>query len=146
MTDFLNQDSTSQPYQCGRLLAVLAALQREALGDVGTGVVQRYYVALSQSPSLVLGRLIGNAKNHLGKLDPGLGYRFEERIAEIAARLNADTLPSTLMPHDQSLFALGYYHQLAYQRAEAARRSAEKKARAAGSNAETSAGDSRTPR
>jgi CRISPR-associated protein Csd1 len=68
MTAYLNPDHPAAAYHCGRLLAVLANLQRAALGDVGAGVVQRFYAATSQTPGLILGRLVSNARNHLGKL------------------------------------------------------------------------------
>ena len=116
MSAYLNKEHPEPAYQCGRLLAVLAGLQRAALGDVGAGVVQRYYVAASQTPGLTLGRLFNNAKNHLNKLDDGLAYRYENRIAEIMSRIQ-DRIPSTLNLDQQSLFALGYYQQIAANRA-----------------------------
>ena len=112
MKPYLNPDHPNPSYQCGRLLAVLARLQHAALGDVGAGVVQRFYPAVSQTPGLTLGRLIANARNHLGKLDGGLAWWFEERIGEIMGRLR-DEIPRTLNLEEQGLFALGYYQQLA---------------------------------
>jgi CRISPR-associated protein Csd1 len=109
----VNPEHPDTAYHCGRLLAVLAALQRKALGDVGAGVVQRYYTAASQTPALLVGRLVANAKNHLNKIEPpGLAYWFETRIAEIMVRIG-DQAPRTLDLERQSLFALGYYQQLA---------------------------------
>lgn len=116
MKPYLNPDHPYPAYQCGRLLAVLARLQQAALGDVGAGVVQRFYPAASQTPGLTLGRLVTNARNHLGKLDAGLAWWFEERIAEIMGRLR-DEIPRTLNLEEQGLFALGYYQQLADLRA-----------------------------
>ena len=116
MKPYLNPDHPNPAYQCGRLLAVLARLQQAALGDVGAGVVQRFYPAASQTPGLTLGRLVANARNHLGKLDGGLAWWFEERIAEIMGRLG-DEIPRTLNLEEQGLFALGYYQQLADLRA-----------------------------
>jgi CRISPR-associated protein Csd1 len=116
MTAYLNPDHPSAAYHCGRLLAVLANLQREALGNVGAGVVQRYYAAVSQTPGLILGRLISNARNHLGKLDEGRANWYEERIAEVMSRLK-DNPPRILDLEGQGLFALGYYQQLAALRA-----------------------------
>jgi CRISPR-associated protein Csd1 len=116
MTAYLNPDHPSAAYHCGRLLAVLANLQRAALGDVGAGVVQRYYAAFSQTPGLILGRLISNARNHLGKLDEGRANWYEERIAEVMSRLK-DNAPRILDLEGQGLFALGYYQQLAALRA-----------------------------
>ena len=104
------------PYQCGRLLAILANLQRAALGDVGAGVVERFYPAASSTPALVLGRLILNAQNHLQALrgdKPGLSKWFDQRLADILRRVPVNSLPKILSLEDQSLFALGYYHQKA---------------------------------
>jgi CRISPR-associated protein Csd1 len=116
MTAYLNPDHPAPAYHCGRLLAVLASLQRAALGDVGAGVVQRYYAAASQTPGLILGRLISNARNHLGKLDGGLSYWYENQIADVMSRLR-DSAPRILDLEGQGLFALGYYQQLAALRA-----------------------------
>jgi CRISPR-associated protein Csd1 len=113
----LNESHPSPAYQCGRLMAVLAALQRAALGDVGAGLVQRYYAAASATPALVLGRLTRTSQFHLGKLQPGLAYWYESRIADIWARLG-DGVPNTLTLEQQSLFSLGYYQQMAAMRAE----------------------------
>lgn len=116
MTPYLNPDHPEPAYHCGRLLALLANLQRAALGDVGAGVVQRYYAAASQTPGLILGRLISNARNHLGKLETGLAWWYEQRIAELMGRLQ-DRAPRLLDLEGQGLFALGYYQQLAALRA-----------------------------
>ena len=112
MSVYLNKEHPDPAYQCGRLLAMLASLQRAALGDVGAGVVQRYYVAASQTPGLTIGRLVANAKNHLNKLEVGLTYWHEEQIAEIMSHIR-DRIPRTLDLEGQSLFALGYYQQIA---------------------------------
>lgn len=109
----LNPDHPSAAYQCGRLMAVLAAVQRAALGDVGAGVVQRFYAAASSTPALVLGRLTRTSHFHLDKLESrGLAHWYEDKLAEIWSRLG-DSVPRTLNLEEQSLFALGYYQQLA---------------------------------
>jgi len=111
MTAYLNSDHPEAAYHCGRLLAVFSSLQRAALGDVGAGVVQRYYAAASQTPGLILGRLTSNARNHLGKLDGGLAHWYESQIADVMGRLG-DGPPRLLDLEGQGLFALGYYQQL----------------------------------
>jgi CRISPR-associated protein Csd1 len=116
MTAYLNPDHPAHAYHCGRLLAVFAALQRAALGDVGAGVVQRYYAAASQTPGLILGRLVANSRNHLNKLDAKLAWWFENKLAEVMGRLG-DGAPRILDLEGQGLFALGYYQQLADLRA-----------------------------
>lgn len=112
MRETVNPNHPEAAYHCGRLLAVLARLQHSALGDVGAGVVQRYYTAASQTPALLIGRLIANAKNHLNKLEGGLSFWYEDRIAEVMTAIG-DRAPATLTLEKQSLFALGYYQQLA---------------------------------
>jgi CRISPR-associated protein Csd1 len=115
MKAYLNEDHTDPAYQCGRLMAVLARLQRAALGDVGAGVVQRFFGAASATPALVLGRLTRNSQFHLNKLEPGLAYWHETRIADIWSRIK-DSVPGVLGFEQQSLFALGYYQQIAADR------------------------------
>ncbi len=111
MRPTLSEQHPSPAYHCGRMMAVLAQLQQAALGDVGAGVVQRYYAAASATPALVLGRLIRGGQFHLNKLEPGLARWFEEKLGNIAVRLG-DSVPQTLTLEEQSLFALGYYQQL----------------------------------
>jgi CRISPR-associated protein Csd1 len=112
MECYLNEDHPHPAYHCGRLMAVFADLQYAALGPVGAGVVQRYYAAASTTPALVLGRLARTSQFHLNKLEGGLAYWYEERIAKIWCRIK-DHLPPTLTLEEQSLFALGYYQQKA---------------------------------
>ncbi len=113
MKAYLNPDHPEPAYHCGRLLAVLAELQYAALGDVGAGVIQRYYAAASQMPGLILGRLVRNAQFHLNKPDkPWLKSKFEEPMMEISGKLK-DSFPQILNLEGQGLFALGYYQQLA---------------------------------
>jgi len=116
MKQHLNPDHPDPAYHCGRLLAILARLQHAALGDVGAGVVQRFYSATSTAPGLTLGRLVSNARNHLGKLEGGLTYWYEQQIADVMIRFG-DNIPRTLDLEGQGLFALGYYQQLASLRA-----------------------------
>lgn len=112
---FLNEAHPNPAYHCGRLLAVLAAVQRRALGDVGAGVIQRYYTAASATPALVLGRLTSTSQHHLNKLDAGLARWFESKIADIWGRIE-NSVPRILTLEEQSLFALGFYQQVADMR------------------------------
>ncbi|MGI6491112.1 MAG: type I-C CRISPR-associated protein Cas8c/Csd1 [Peptococcaceae bacterium] len=102
----------SPAYQSGRLMAVLAEIQRAALGDVGAGIVQRYFAAASSTPALVLGRLVKISQFHLDKLDRGLAIWYEKIIAEIASHMGSQ-VPNNLNLEEQTLFALGYYQQKA---------------------------------
>ncbi len=99
----------------GRLMAMLAALQHRAQGDVGAGVVQRYYASASSTPALVLGRLMRTAQFHLDKLDRGLARWHEGTNRRHLGRIRED-IPTTLDLEGQTLFALGYYQQIATDR------------------------------
>ena len=115
MQPHLNEDHPDPAYHCGRLLAVLAYIQYRALGDVGAGVVQRYYPAASSTPALVLGRLVRTAQFHLHKITEKKVYvGLDNRLADIWGRIK-DTVPATLTLEQQTVFALGYYHQKAYR-------------------------------
>lgn len=113
MKPYLNEEHPDAAYHCGRLLAVLDDIQYAALGDVGAGVVQRYYAAASATPALVLGRLIRLANTgHLPKLGYDRRQRLETRLASVWGRLEQDP-PATLSLARQTLFAMGYYQQKA---------------------------------
>lgn len=119
MKPALNPEHPSPAYHCGRLLAVLASLQRTALPGVEAGVIQRFYAAASATPALILGRIVRTAQFHLDKVrseNPGLAAWYEGKIAEILSAIG-DTIPVTLSLEEQSLFALGYYQQMAHDRA-----------------------------
>lgn len=126
LTPYLNERHPDPAYQCGRLMAVLAGLQHAALGDVGAGVVQRYYAAASSTPALVLGRLTRTSQFHLSKLDAGLAHWYEGNIANIWGRMG-DAIPRTLSLDEQSLFALGYYQQIAALRTKKSNDSKQEK-------------------
>lgn len=111
--DKLNQNSPSEAYQTGRLMAVYAMIQNAALGDVGAGVVERYYTSACSSPALVMGKLATMSQYHLSKLKgdkPGLYTNFNKILEEITVKIGS-TLPKTFSLVQQSEFALGYYFQ-----------------------------------
>lgn len=116
----LEPSHPSTAYHCGRLLAVLEAVQRAALPGVNVTVVDRYYGAASSTPATVFGALIRGAQPHLTKLQrdrPGAHVNLQRSLEDVCAQI-AD-FPPTLALKDQALFSLGYYHQRAHDRAEA---------------------------
>jgi CRISPR-associated protein Csd1 len=118
MKPYLNEDHPSVAYQCGRLMAVLADIQWRALGDVGAGVIQRYYGAASATPALVFGRLLRNSQHHIEKLRKNKKHLYVEgKLAEIAGKIQ-DDFPATFSLEQQSLFGLGYYQQKAADRVQ----------------------------
>ena len=66
------------------------------------------------------------AQPHLAKLQrdrPGAYHALQRRVEDILAGLEGG-FPRTLTLEDQALFALGYYHQRAHDRAQARARRA----------------------
>jgi CRISPR-associated protein Csd1 len=106
-------------YHCGRLLAELEALQRAAIPGVKATLVDRYYGSASSTPAAVFGTLLSHAQAHIGKLrkgSGGAGPAIQRRMEEIMS--NLDGFPNTLTLREQAVFALGYYHQRAQDRAQ----------------------------
>ncbi|MCY4112599.1 MAG: type I-C CRISPR-associated protein Cas8c/Csd1 [Chloroflexi bacterium] len=114
----LDEQSLDPAYRCGRLLAVLESAQYAALGI--TAVTDRFYGAASSAPASVFGRLLRGAQPHLTKLErdrPGAYHALQQRLEQVMAGLQH--FPKTLDMEEQGLFALGYYHQRAHDRAQA---------------------------
>ncbi len=115
MNPELNPAYPSTAYHCGRLMAVYAAIQADAMGgDLGSGVLQRYYASASTAPKLVIGKLSALSQHHLAKLDnPGRVIRYEQMLSEIACKIGSQPIPGALTLEQQTEFALGYYQQRA---------------------------------
>ncbi len=123
----LDPDHPSTAYHCGRLLAVLEATQRAAIPGINATIVDRFYGTASTAPASVFPRLVRGAQPHLGKLerDNSRAYlALQRRLEEVLARV--DRFPKTLTLEEQGLFALGYYHQRAFDRQQA-REAAERR-------------------
>lgn len=134
----LNLDNPNPGYLCGRLLAVLEGAQTAALPGIKATIVDRFYGTASSAPASVFGRLLRGVQPHLGKLQrdrPGVYRAIQRRLEDIQSGLSS--FPRTLTLEEQGLFALGYYHQRAYDRAQA--REAAERPRQSASGGQTSA-------
>lgn len=108
-----NSERKETAYQCGRMMAVYAAIQARAMGNVGAGVIQRYYTAALTSPAMVFGRLSSLSQHHLAKLENrGAVIYYENLLSEIASKIGR-SIPVTLSLAQQAEFTLGYYQQRA---------------------------------
>jgi CRISPR-associated protein Csd1 len=128
----LNTDHPSAGYQCGRALAVLESAQRLAIPGIKATIVDRFYGTASTAPGSVFPRLLGGSKPHLAKLErdrPAAYYALQNRLEEILSHLAG--FPTALTLQEQGLFALGYYHQRAFDR-EQARAASERRKNGAG--------------
>jgi CRISPR-associated protein Csd1 len=108
----LDRTNTHPGYLLGRLFAVLERLQEEAAGGGGklnSTIRDKYYGAMSSSPSTVFPTLDKLKVAHLKKLPWVKREWFEKLVGEIVADLH--DIPRQLPLPDQGRFALGYYHQ-----------------------------------
>jgi CRISPR-associated protein Csd1 len=96
-------------YLLGRLFAALEKTQRDALGEVGATIRDRFYSAASTTPGAVFPRLLRTYQHHLAKMEKGK-VRREILVREIHDDLTE--YPTHLNLTDQGLFAIGYYHQM----------------------------------
>ena len=127
-------------YQLGRLLAQLDNLQKAALGDVNTTLIDRYYSAAAATPGKVFGELLKDSQAHFRKLrvtKPGTYEALQQKLEEVLCKIPADEWPNTLTMQQQGLFSLGYYHQRAFNRKQAIDKKAENAEKAASKAAET---------
>ena len=116
----LELTNTEASYQCGRLLAVLEQIQRQAIPGISATIVDRFYGTASSAPASVFSRLLRGAQPHLAKLERdkrGAYLALQSRMEQVMSSIK--TFPKTLTLEGQGLFALGYYHQRAYDRAQA---------------------------
>jgi len=107
----LDPDRDDQPYQLGRLFAVMEAAQYAALGRVNATIADRYYAAASATPARVFGPLMRSMKVHIADARKrNRGGWIEPRVIEIVARLDPE-LKTSLTLEEQGRFAIGYYHE-----------------------------------
>jgi CRISPR-associated protein Csd1 len=120
-------------YYCGRLLAQLEQIQIQALGrDVNATLIDRFYGAASATPGKVLGKLVEDAQPHLARIRKdkrGTYEALQQQMEDILCNISPEDgkFPTTLNMVQQSIFALGYYHQRAHNRKQAKDGAAAKK-------------------
>lgn len=80
----------SAAYHCGRLLAVLEQIQRQAIPGASATIVDRFFGTASSAPASVFGRLLRGAQPHLAKLERdrrGAYVALQRRLDFLQARL-----------------------------------------------------------
>lgn len=100
-----------EPYQLGRLFAVLEKTQGDALGQVNASICDRYFGAASATPASVMPRLVRLTQHHISKLEGGRRVNREKLLQEVIGKIHR--YPAHLNLEQQGLFQIGYYHQRA---------------------------------
>lgn len=132
----LTADTDDPAYNCGCLLAILAAAQDKAHDYKleGAGVAERYFGTAGMSPASVFPLLLRLNRHHLNKISKSKRFAGDERFIQQQmqgvlvlfkpARPGASpAFPRTLDLQAQGRFALGFYQQMA---ADAAARQANR--------------------
>lgn len=123
----LDPENRDPAYVCGRQLAIIDRVQYQALGDVNASVIDKYFGSASSNPGLTFPLLLRGAQFHLNKLardKPGIRVNLQKALEETSALLI--DYPKRLNLHEQGRFALGFYHQRAWDRAQSAARRAQR--------------------
>ncbi len=109
ITIMLDTTNTTPAYLLGRLLSTLEKTQQDALGELNSGLRDKFYSSASATPASVFPRILRTSQHHLTKLEGGWKVNREKLLQEIMCPLTE--FPSHLNLKEQGLFALGYYHQ-----------------------------------
>jgi len=109
MKSTLDEGNTSVAYLCGRLFAVIESMQWKAMGNVNSGVKDRFFTAAASQPAKIFGTLLTkNVPVYQHKIK---GYLAKE-LNEIAGRISEKgSFPLRFTTIEQGEFALGYYFQ-----------------------------------
>ena len=127
LTMALDKSNSNPAYLAGRLFALLERIQEKAIPGIKANITDRYFRTASATPGIIFGRLLQLSAFHLSKIKKergGLGFYFDRQIQEVLELLprGQASFDKFFTPDQQSIFAVGYYHQKAYrdQKAESA--------------------------
>ena len=113
LTVSLNPESTSIPYQLGRLFYVLENIQYKANDgkEINSTIKDKYFSSASSTPATVFPTLVNLAQKHCRKLDAGTRIAVNRQMQEIMSHLGT-SYPARLSLPEQGAFQIGYYHQM----------------------------------
>ena len=114
MKQALDKDTPHAAYQLGRLFAAYEQAQRAANEyKLERTIKETMFSAASATPLTVFSRLDRMNKHHLAKLSPGSKKFFNDLYEEIHQKIaSPEFYPPVLDVKQQSLFCIGYYHQM----------------------------------
>jgi CRISPR-associated protein Csd1 len=113
----LDPENRDPGYLLGRLFALYEHIQTAALGrNLNSTIKDKFYGAAAATPRKVFTLLDKGSVNHLSKLakkNKAYAISLEKQIASIMEHFSpsAGPFPAFLTADQQSLFAVGYYHQ-----------------------------------
>ena len=109
MKSKLDEGNTSVAYLCGRLFAVIESMQWKAMGNVNSGVKERFFAAAASQPAFVFGTLL---TRNVTIYQRKIGGYLKKELDEIAGKISEmGSFPLRFSTIEQGEFALGYYYQ-----------------------------------
>lgn len=109
MKSTLDETNTSVAYLCGRLFAVIESMQWKAMGNVNSGVKDRFFTAAASQPANIFGTLLTkNVPIYQHKIKGYLAKELNDMAGKISEK---GSLPLRFTAIEQGEFALGYYFQ-----------------------------------
>lgn len=110
LTVSLNPESTSIPYNLGRLFSVLEKIQKVANPEINATIKDKYFNSASATPSHVFPVLLNLAQKHLRKMEKGPRGYYDKLLTSVLDMLGEE-YPVRMNLPQQGAFQLGYYHQ-----------------------------------
>ena len=136
MSEMLRTENTNPGYLCGRVIAIMDALQRKALGNVGTKVSQKCIKIIGTKTTLGMIMALEHKEDYLRKLE-GSG-ETGAKYASIYRKMLDDTLnlfdvafPKKLNEEEQGSLYIGMAQQNVYMKEQAKAAKEAKEAREA---------------
>jgi CRISPR-associated protein Csd1 len=122
----LDPENRDPGYLLGRLFSLYEHIQTAALGrNLNSTIKDKFYGVAAATPRKVFTLLDKGSVHHLSKIaknNKGYAVSLEKQIATIMEHFNppANPFPAFLTADQQSLFAVGYYHQKFFRPKDAA--------------------------
>jgi len=112
----LDRQEPNAGYRLGRLVAVLAAAQYAAIGQVNTGVKDAFFRVAFATPSHVFPFLLRRVQDYVATARrrgwEARAARLDRETSEILNKFaDKGPLPAMLSLEDQGRFVIGFYHQ-----------------------------------
>lgn len=119
LTMSLREESNNRAYVLGRLFAALEKAQRDANPGINSTIKDRYFTSACATPGNVFPTLFKLYENHIEKIrkmenGKSISIFDDKLVGRLMDKLNVDDnpFPTHLFLNDQSIFVLGYYHQV----------------------------------
>ncbi len=114
ISEKIEEGSRPTAYICGQIFAKAESIQYAALGDLNTGIRERYFTYAMTLPASAFGRIFDLNSKHFTKLKsekPGLAINLDKELQELCKDIDINNFPATFSLEEKGQFAIGYYQQ-----------------------------------